>query len=80
MIVNPLPPTAYDIVWSVVAVVIVGLAIVAILSLSRVARRLTAVQALIWVLVVLFVPVLGPVAWLAVGRRAGLEGRPDSRT
>ncbi|MDT3317979.1 PLDc N-terminal domain-containing protein [Microbacterium sp. KSW4-11] len=80
MIVNPLPPTAYDIVWSVVAVVIVGLAIVAIVSLSRVARRLTAVQALIWVLVVLFVPVLGPVAWLAVGRRAGLEGRPDSRT
>lgn len=79
MTVNPLFPAGYDVVWSVVAVVIIGLAIVAIVSLSRVARRLTAVQALIWVLVVLFVPVLGPVAWLAVGRRAGLEGRPDSR-
>ena len=78
--VNPLFPAGYDVVWSVVAVVIIGLAIVAIVSLSRGARRLTAVQALIWVLVVLFVPVLGPVALLAVGRRAGLEGPPDSRT
>ncbi len=70
MTVNPLFPTGYDVVWSVIAVVVLGLSIVALVSLSRAARRLTSFQALIWVLVVLFVPVLGPLAWLAVGRRA----------
>lgn len=80
VIVNPLLPSGYDVVWSLVAVIVVALAVVALVSLTRAGRGFTSVQALAWVLVVLFIPVLGPVAWLAVGRRAGLEGRPDSRT
>ena len=73
--VNPLLPAGYDIVWSVVALVAAVLAIVALVSLMRSARRLTATQALVWVLVVLLVPVAGPLAWLAVGRRAGMPRR-----
>lgn len=79
VIVNPLLPSVYDVVWSLVAVIVVALAVVALVSLARAGRGFTSVQALAWTLVVLLVPVLGPVAWLAVGRRAGLEGRPDSR-
>lgn len=67
---NPLLPAAYDIAWSLIAVVLVGLAVVALVSIARAAKRLTSGQALIWVLLVLFVPVAGPVAWLAIGRRA----------
>jgi hypothetical protein len=66
---NPLIPAGYDIAWSVVAVAVIALTIVALISLARSAQRLTSLQALIWVLVVLFVPVLGSTSWMAVGRR-----------
>lgn len=67
---NPLLPSGYDIVWSIIAVATVLLAVVALVSLSRAAKRLTAGQALVWVLVIVLMPVIGAVAWLAVGRRA----------
>ncbi|MCC2032657.1 PLDc N-terminal domain-containing protein [Microbacterium allomyrinae] len=66
---NPLIPAGFDIAWSVVAVAVIALTIVALISLARSAQRLTSLQALIWVLVVLFVPVLGSISWMAVGRR-----------
>lgn len=66
---NPLIPAGYDIAWSIVAVAAIVLIVVALISLARSAQRLTSLQALIWVLVVLFVPVLGSIAWMAVGRR-----------
>ena len=66
---NPLIPAGYDLAWSVVAAAVIALTIVALISLARSARRLTTLQALIWVLVVLVVPVLGSIAWMAVGRR-----------
>lgn len=79
---NPLIPAGYDIAWSVVAAAVVALAIVALISLARSSERLTSAQALIWVLVVLFVPVLGSIAWIAVGRRTAslaISHEPSSR-
>jgi hypothetical protein len=67
---NPLIPAGYDIAWSIVAVLVFALAVAALVSLARSAKRLSATQALVWTLVILFVPVAGPVAWLAIGRRA----------
>ena len=67
---NPLVPATYDIVWMVVTVVAVILMIVALVSIARASKRLNSVLALIWTLVVLFVPVVGPAVWLAIGRRA----------
>lgn len=67
---NPLIPVGYDIVWSIVTVLVVALTIVALVTLARSARRLTATQALIWTAVVLLAPILGPIAWLTIGRRA----------
>ena len=67
---NPLLPAGYDIAWSVVSVVVIALAVFALVVLARSAQRLTSWQALGWTLVILFVPVLGSLAWLTIGRRA----------
>lgn len=69
---NPLIPAGYDIAWSVIAAAVIALAVIALIVLARSAKQLTATQALIWTLLILFVPVLGAVAWLAVGRRSAL--------
>ncbi len=66
---NPLIPAGYDIGWLVIAAIVVALTVVALILLARSAGRLTMTQALMWVLLILFVPVLGAVAWLAIGRR-----------
>lgn len=70
---NPLAPSAADAMGSVIAVLVVVLAIVAIVSLSR-CRGLSPRQALLWALLIVLVPVLGPLAWLVAGRRASALG------
>jgi len=71
--VKPLMPAAYDLVWSAVSLVAFGLAVWAMVSLSRRARHLSPTVVLVWALVIVVVPVLGPVSWLAAGRRAGVS-------
>ncbi|KTR09350.1 PLDc N-terminal domain-containing protein [Curtobacterium luteum] len=73
---NPLVPATYDLVWSVVAVITVALAVVASVSLSRAARRLSPWLAFAWAALIVLVPVLGAVAWLGVGRRTEPGVRP----
>ncbi|AWB86191.1 PLDc N-terminal domain-containing protein [Mycetocola zhujimingii] len=68
MTANPLLPVWFDIVWTLVlAVVVVSL----VLALVQIARRrdLDAVARAAWVLVVIIAPIIGPVAWFAIGRR-----------
>ena len=67
---NPLIPAGYDIAWSGLTLLVIALIVAALVSLARAARLLASVQALAWTLVVLFVPVLGAIAWLSIGRRA----------
>ncbi len=67
---NPVIPAAYDIVWTVVMVVYLAFVIVALVSLSRTAPRLSSWLALAWAALVVMVPVLGALAWLTIGRRA----------
>jgi len=69
---NPLLPAGYDIAWTTVSFLFIALVVVALVSLARAAKRLTSMQALIWALVTIFVPVVGPLAWLLIGRRSGL--------
>ena len=69
---NPLIPAGHDIAWTIISVLLVVLLILALVSIGRAAKRLTPTQALIWTLVTIFVPVVGPVAWLAIGRRSSL--------
>lgn len=74
---NVLLPAEYDIAWSIAVAVVIALAVVALISLARSARRLTSGQALIWVLVVLMIPAFGPAAWLTIGRRAVARTTPE---
>ena len=79
--INPLLPTGYDITWTAVSILLVALVLVALVSIAQTAKRLTSTQALIWTLVTIFVPVVGPIAWLSIGRRSGLapvQPRADS--
>ncbi|WP_051223234.1 PLDc N-terminal domain-containing protein [Agrococcus lahaulensis] len=68
--VNPLLPAGYDVIWTISLLAIATLAVVAMGQLVR-AKAVAGVEAAIWVLIILALPVVGPIAWLAV--------RPDSR-
>ena len=65
---NPLVPSAYDVVWGAVMLVLFVLAIAALISLARSRASLTASQTLAWVLLILLIPLLGAIAWLVAGR------------
>lgn len=73
---NVVIPAGYDLAWSLAVLIVIALAVVALISLARSARRLTAGQALVWVLIVLALPVFGALAWLAIGRRDASQVRP----
>lgn len=66
---NPLIPAGYDIAWSVITAILIALTVVALISLMRSVKRLTGAQAMVWTLLIILIPLLGSVAWLAIGRR-----------
>lgn len=72
-IANPLMPPAYDLVWSTISIAAIVMLIIALVSLSRNRAELTAQQASLWVLLMIFLPLIGPFAWLLAGRPARLE-------
>lgn len=74
---NHLLPAAYDIAWSVTMALVMVLTVVALIVLVRSARQLAAGWALIWTLLILFVPVVGSALWLTAGRRMTLATSPD---
>lgn len=62
-------PVTYDVVMTLVPVVILGIMVVALVSVSRMSKHLTLGQLSTWMLIVIFAPVVGPVVWLTLGRR-----------
>jgi hypothetical protein len=58
-------PVWYDVAGLLVAV----LAVIAFVSFLLKARQLSALPAVLWFFAIVCVPVLGPLAWLIVGRR-----------
>jgi len=73
-------PAAYDALWTVTVVLLVGLTVAALVVWAR--RRETAVHALGALALIVLVPGLGPAAYLAgvlverrPGRRAGTPER-----
>ncbi|TFB88352.1 PLDc_N domain-containing protein [Cryobacterium algoricola] len=77
---NPILPAGYDIVWATVSFLLLALVVVALVSLARAALCLTSTQALIWALTAIFVPVVGPLAWLLIGRRSGFAHVQSAKT
>ncbi|WP_306232312.1 PLDc N-terminal domain-containing protein [Agrococcus beijingensis] len=67
-VVNPLLPAGYDLVWTLVIATLAALAVVAALQVLR-AKQLSGLEVAVWLLVIVALPVLGPVAWFITGRR-----------
>ncbi|WP_167194453.1 PLD nuclease N-terminal domain-containing protein [Brevibacterium pigmentatum] len=59
---NPLLPAAYDVIWSGVVVLLVVLLIWAMVSIAR--SGLDPRVRLVWAMIVLLLPVVGPICWL----------------
>lgn len=74
--VNPLVPMWYDVIWVVTVAVVLVLILLALISIARAAKSLSPGQALVWTLVALFVPILGPLAWMFIGKRSLNTSRP----
>jgi uncharacterized membrane-anchored protein len=74
---NPLIPAGYDVAWSITTVLVIALTIVALVAQARSAKRLTPWQGLLWSALIVLVPVLGPIAWLSVGRRTAATDRGE---
>lgn len=69
---NPMIPAGYDVLWTIAVVALAVVVIGALVSVGRAASRMSALLTLGWVLAVIFLPVVGSLAWFAVGRRAAL--------
>ncbi len=74
---NPLMSTGYDVVWIAFVACVVVLIAIALVSIRRNRQSLTSWQALIWGLVVIFVPIFGPAAWLFAGRPVRLPAATE---
>lgn len=67
---NPMLPAGYDILWSAVTIAIIVLAVSALVSLARTPRSGGPVDGVrgIWALAIIFLPILGALAWFVSGR------------
>jgi len=64
---NPLLPPGYELLALVSPIVVIALLIIALVSISRTAHR-SLTELFVWIAIVIFVPVFGPVGWLLVKR------------
>ncbi|GAA3318052.1 PLDc N-terminal domain-containing protein [Arthrobacter ramosus] len=60
-----LAPTGYEVIATVLAFATVVVFVWALIVLARSARSLTKRELVLWLLLVLFIPLIGPVAWIA---------------
>lgn len=66
---EPLIPASFDIAWTSVLVIAVVALVVALVQIRR-APSLSSTARAIWVFIVLFAPIAGPVVWFIIGRRS----------
>jgi len=64
------PPPLYDLVWSVVPILLIALVVLALISIARNTAGLSSTATAVWAAVVLFVAPIGPIAWFIIGRPA----------
>lgn len=65
---NPLIPAPYDVFWAITAIVVLVATVLAVASIWRARAALTTIQTTMWILLSLFVPVVGAAAWFLFGR------------
>lgn len=64
---NPLIPAPFDVVWSLVALIVLVFVISAVVSIVRASGALTGIQALVWFVIVIVAPGIGAIAWFVAG-------------
>ncbi|WFR67711.1 PLD nuclease N-terminal domain-containing protein [Curtobacterium flaccumfaciens] len=74
---NAVIPQSYDIAWIVGTVVMFVLLVAALVSIARRAGELRTVLTLVWVLVAIFLPFIGPIAWFVAGNPAAKRRSPS---
>ncbi len=79
MVVNPLIPSIYDVVFGSIWLAVVALTVVAFVSALR-ERRVTGIHFVLWALLIWFVPVLGPLAWFVRRPRLTTVAPESGRT
>ncbi|WP_025133901.1 PLDc N-terminal domain-containing protein [Leucobacter sp. PH1c] len=84
--VNPLLPTGYDVAFSVIAVLILGLAVWALAVLVKRQNEVSLVEFFLWIAVILMFPLFGAGVYLLArgrGKRsersAGADGAERAR-
>ncbi|MGY6497048.1 MAG: hypothetical protein ACXIUP_02355 [Microcella sp.] len=61
-------PPAYDLVWSIVPIVLLVPLVCALVSIARHRDGLTGLALVGWLLLVVVVQLVGPILWFAIGR------------
>lgn len=64
-----LAPTGYEGIATVLALAATAVFVWALVLLARSAKFLTRRELVIWLLLVLFIPLVGPVAWIATSAK-----------
>ncbi|MFL0563388.1 PLDc N-terminal domain-containing protein [Kocuria rhizophila] len=67
---NPLVPSPFDVFMLALLMVSIVLWAIALWSLAQ-NRHFTPTQRLLWLILILAAPIIGPALWLTVGRRVG---------
>lgn len=73
---NPTLPPAYDIAWTVLALLWLALVVATTVSVLR-ARHTSGAAKIAWILIVVALPILGSLAWFTLGSRPAVRGGPD---
>lgn len=76
MLRRPRPAYSGGVLRALVTVLALGLTVFALIDCIRTDKhRVQALPKIVWVLVIVLVPVVGPVAWLLAGRSRATPGR-----
>jgi len=63
-------PPLYDLVWSIVPLVLLVAVVASLISLIRNGRTLSPRDLVFWAIFIVVIPVVGAIAWFALGRPA----------
>lgn len=64
--VNPLMPTGWEVLATVASLLAIGLFIAALYSLVRQSKNLSGSTTLGWAVLIVFLPLAGPILWFAM--------------
>ncbi|QIM16545.1 hypothetical protein G7067_09185 [Leucobacter insecticola] len=70
----------FEFVWTVTVAVHFGLALLAVLSLSKVASALSVLTCAWWTILCALLPIIGSVLWFRIGKPKALRELSDDTT